>query len=88
MRFYPMLAAWLEFARSDEMRETTLQHETPIPAPPAAQFSPPRFATRGLATRRARFTTTNRLAMIQAPVVRATRGLSLIFGINLLCFVN
>jgi hypothetical protein len=67
MRFYPMLAAWLEFARSDEIRETTWQHDTPIPAPPAAQSSPPRFATRGLATRRARFTTTDRLATFQAP---------------------
>ncbi|WP_233800046.1 hypothetical protein [Paraburkholderia sp. HP33-1] len=35
MRFYPMLAAWLEFARSVEIRETTLQYDTPIPAPPA-----------------------------------------------------
>ncbi|RZF30848.1 hypothetical protein EVC45_05135 [Paraburkholderia sp. UYCP14C] len=34
MRFYPMLAARLEFARSDEILETTLQHDTPIPAPP------------------------------------------------------
>jgi len=34
MRFYPMLAAWLEFARSDEILETTLQHDTPIPVPP------------------------------------------------------
>ena len=25
IRFYPMLAAWLEFARSDEIRETGLQ---------------------------------------------------------------
>jgi hypothetical protein len=53
MRFYPMLAAWLEFARSDEIRETSLQHDTPIPAPPAAQSSlprsPPHLATRGLA---------------------------------------
>ncbi|MGF6379484.1 hypothetical protein QFZ99_002586 [Paraburkholderia atlantica] len=37
MRFYPMLAAWLEFARSDEILETTLPHDTPIPAlPPRA----------------------------------------------------
>ncbi|MBB5461289.1 hypothetical protein [Paraburkholderia sp. Cpub6] len=29
-----MLVAWLEFTRSDDILETTLQHDTPIPAPP------------------------------------------------------
>ncbi|MCC8401331.1 hypothetical protein LJ655_05375 [Paraburkholderia sp. MMS20-SJTN17] len=36
MQFYPMLAGWLEIARCVEIRETTLLHETPIPAPARA----------------------------------------------------
>ncbi|OLL33198.1 hypothetical protein BTH42_02855 [Burkholderia sp. SRS-W-2-2016] len=45
MRFYPMLTAWLEFARSYDLRETTLQHHTMIPASPA--HAKHRAASRG-----------------------------------------
>ncbi|WP_154677402.1 hypothetical protein [Paraburkholderia sprentiae] len=68
MRFYPMLAAWLELARSDETLETTLQHDAPIPAPPGRAIPSTALRDpRGLTTRRARFTTTDRLATFQAP---------------------
>ncbi|WP_143037138.1 hypothetical protein [Paraburkholderia tuberum] len=40
MRFYPMLVAWLEFTRSDDILETTLLHDTPIPAPPTRAIAP------------------------------------------------
>jgi len=43
MRFYPMPAAWLEFARSTQP-ETSLPYDTPIPVPlpraiPSAAFA-------------------------------------------------
>ncbi|MGF6966262.1 hypothetical protein OKW43_003290 [Paraburkholderia sp. WC7.3g] len=67
MRFYPMLAGWLEFARSDGILETTLQHAPDSGVAYPRSSVPPRFATRGLTFRRARFTTTDRLATFQAP---------------------